>query len=158
MGEQAERLELGELAAHGRRPDGDAGPLDERLRADGLAGRDVLLDDAAQDVLLRAGELVLSLQAVRSPSVSEQLGRDAAAEEVAARGERERRAVRARLARPSALDPRKPVAVERPLEARERQRLVEPETEHHALARVHVPRRAPRARAAALRRAASAAR
>ena len=57
MGEQAERLELGELVAHRRRGDVDACPLDERFRPDGLAGRDVLLDHAPQDLALAGGEL-----------------------------------------------------------------------------------------------------
>ena len=57
MREQAERLELGELGADGRRRGGDARLLDERLRADGLAGRDEFLDDAPQDLLLARREL-----------------------------------------------------------------------------------------------------
>ena len=52
MREQPERLELGQLAADRRGGDMQARPLDERLRADGLAGRHVLLDDAPQDLPL----------------------------------------------------------------------------------------------------------
>ena len=57
MREQAERLELGELAADGRRRDAEAGALDERLRADRLAGGDVLLDDPPKDVALALADL-----------------------------------------------------------------------------------------------------
>jgi len=56
MREQAERLELGELGADRRRRRGEPGGLDERLRAHGLARRDVFLDDAPQDLLLTRGE------------------------------------------------------------------------------------------------------
>ncbi len=52
MREQPERLELRELAPHGRRGDGEARALDERLRADRLAGGHVLLDDPSEDVAL----------------------------------------------------------------------------------------------------------
>ena len=52
MREQAEPLELGELVADRRRRDVEAGTLDERLRADGLAGGDVLLHHPPQDVAL----------------------------------------------------------------------------------------------------------
>jgi hypothetical protein len=52
MRQQAERLELCELAADGGRGGGEARILDERLRANGLTRGDVLLDDAAQDLLL----------------------------------------------------------------------------------------------------------
>ena len=50
VGEQAELLELCELVAHRARRDGQPGALDERLRADGLAGGDVLLDQAPEEV------------------------------------------------------------------------------------------------------------
>ena len=52
VGEQAELLELRELVAHRARRDGQPGALDERLRADGLAGGDVLLDQAPEEVSL----------------------------------------------------------------------------------------------------------
>ena len=55
--EQPERLELGELAANGRRRDTETGALDEPLRADRLARGDVLLDDAPQDLRLRVAQL-----------------------------------------------------------------------------------------------------
>ena len=57
MRQQPERLELGELAAHRRRRDAKPGALDEHARADRLAGRDVLLDDAPQDLALTWREL-----------------------------------------------------------------------------------------------------
>ena len=57
MREQPERLELGELAAHGRRRHVHARPLDERFRPDGLAGRDVLFDHPPQDLAPAGGEL-----------------------------------------------------------------------------------------------------
>ena len=56
--EQAEALELGELVADGRRRDVEAGTLDERLRADGLAGGDVLLHHPPQDVALALRERI----------------------------------------------------------------------------------------------------
>src|SRR5581483_7360914 len=55
--QQPERLELRQLRAHRRRRDGDAGALDERLRADRLAAGDVLLDNVAEDLLLTWREL-----------------------------------------------------------------------------------------------------
>ena len=57
MREQAERLELGELAPHRRRRHVHARPRDERFRPDGLAGRDVLLDHPPQDLAPAGGEL-----------------------------------------------------------------------------------------------------
>ena len=59
MREEALPLELGELAAHGRRRDVQARPLDERLRCDRLAGRDVLLHDEAEDLALSLRQLDL---------------------------------------------------------------------------------------------------
>ena len=56
MREQPEPLELGELAPDGRRRDAERRALDERLRADRLPGRDVLLDDVAENVPLPVGE------------------------------------------------------------------------------------------------------
>src|SRR5262249_51014978 len=47
--EQAEPLQLGELAANGRRRDVEPDARDERPRPDRLPARDVLLDDTAQD-------------------------------------------------------------------------------------------------------------
>ncbi len=55
--EQADRLELRQLGAHRGRRRVDLRALDERLRPDRLAGRDVLLDDAPQDLLLTLREL-----------------------------------------------------------------------------------------------------
>ncbi len=57
--QQPERLELGELAPYRRRRDVELRPFDERARADRLPGRDVLLDDAAQDRALTLVELDL---------------------------------------------------------------------------------------------------
>ncbi len=48
-----------ELVAHGRRRHAHVGALDERLRADRLPRRDVVLDDEAQDAALAIGELGL---------------------------------------------------------------------------------------------------
>ena len=56
MREQPEPLELRELAPDGRGRDAEPRPLDERPRADRLPGRDVLLDDEAEDVALPVGE------------------------------------------------------------------------------------------------------
>ena len=50
MREETERLELGQLTAHGGRRHLETGALDERPRADGLAGCDVLLDDAPKNL------------------------------------------------------------------------------------------------------------
>ena len=52
MGQQADPLELGQLVADGRRRHAEPGALDERLRADRLPGRHVLLDDEPEDVAL----------------------------------------------------------------------------------------------------------
>jgi len=57
MREEAERLELTELGPDSRRRDAQARALDEPFRAHGLAGLDVLLDDAPQDVALALGEI-----------------------------------------------------------------------------------------------------
>ena len=56
MGQQTAPLEVGKLCPDGRRRDVEAGPLDERLRADRLPVRDVLLDDPAKDLALPLGE------------------------------------------------------------------------------------------------------
>ena len=60
MGQEAERLELRELAANGRRRDVEAGPLDEHARADRLARCDVFLDDTPQDLALSSSQLHLA--------------------------------------------------------------------------------------------------
>ena len=52
MGEQTARLELRELVSDRGRRHGQGRPFHERLRADGLPGRDVLLHDAPQDLPL----------------------------------------------------------------------------------------------------------
>ena len=57
MREQPEPLELGQLRPHGRGRDRHPGPLDERLRPDRDARRDVLLDDPREDLLLPVGQL-----------------------------------------------------------------------------------------------------
>ena len=59
MGEQSERLELGELAADGRRRNAEPGAVDDGLRADRLAGRDVLLDHPPKDVPLTYAQLAI---------------------------------------------------------------------------------------------------
>ena len=80
MGEEPERLELGELVANGGGREAEPGALDERLRADGLARRDVLLHDPPQDVALAFAQLSHLQEFYAS-----KLGSDAAAEEAAAR-------------------------------------------------------------------------
>ncbi len=50
MGQQAERLELCELTAHGGSGEAETGALDEHARTDRLAGRNVLLDHPPQDL------------------------------------------------------------------------------------------------------------
>ncbi len=57
VAEQAEGLELRELAAYRRRRHFEPGPLDERARPDWLPRGDVLLDDEAQDLPLAGREL-----------------------------------------------------------------------------------------------------
>ena len=113
-------------------------PLDERLRADRLPGRDVLLDDAPEDVALPLGEQDRHAHHGRR--------------RVRRAGERSRRrrgigrAGSARASRspssasPMSGEPCELVGVERALEARERQRLVEPEAEHHPLRRADLGR------------------
>ena len=49
MAEQAQRLQLGELVAHGRGRRVDGAGLDQRLGADRMAGRDVLAHHVRQD-------------------------------------------------------------------------------------------------------------
>jgi hypothetical protein len=92
MGEQAEALELGELVADGRRRDAQPGPLDEILRPNRLAGRDVLLDDADQDLPLPLAEVWawLGHRVLHPKMLRQEVGRDAAAEKAAARSEHER--------------------------------------------------------------------
>ena len=92
MRQQTEVLELGELAAHRRRREVETGALDERARADRLAGRDVLLDDEPQDLALpgcelHLGPMVAGSSAVSRRALGEQLGGDPATEEAAARRE-----------------------------------------------------------------------
>ena len=53
-------LELGHLVADGRRADAQVVLLGERLRADRLRRRDVLVHDGRQDVGLRLSRLALS--------------------------------------------------------------------------------------------------
>ena len=57
VGQEPEPLELGELGADRRGRDVEAGALDEQPRADRRARRDVLLDDAREDLALALGEL-----------------------------------------------------------------------------------------------------
>src|SRR4029079_3118534 len=57
MGQQAQRLEPRELTAQGGRGEAERRALDERARADRLAGRDVLLDDETQDLAICSREL-----------------------------------------------------------------------------------------------------
>ncbi len=57
MRQEPQRLELGQLVPDGRGGEGQPRARDERLRADGLAGRDVLGDDAAENLALPFGQL-----------------------------------------------------------------------------------------------------
>src|SRR5439155_20322937 len=57
MRQEAERLELGELTAHGRRGHAQLAALDETLGADRLARRHVLLDDTPQNLPLSRRKL-----------------------------------------------------------------------------------------------------
>jgi hypothetical protein len=59
VGQEPERLELGQLASHGGGRDAEIRALDEHARADRLAGGDVLLDDAPQNLALSCRELHL---------------------------------------------------------------------------------------------------
>ena len=135
MREQAEALELGELGPHGRRRDGHARARDEVLRADRLAALDVLLDDASQDLPLALGQVVRRFNHLCAGILGEQLDRNGAAEAPSARrqdqGPRPSPSAR-RVARPSrSRRPSAAASTER-LAPGERQRLVEPQAEHHA--------------------------
>src|SRR5581483_12384243 len=57
--QESAALELREVAAHRRRPDVEPTSLDEALRPHRLPRRDVLVDDATQDLLLPVAELRL---------------------------------------------------------------------------------------------------
>ena len=57
MREQPERLELGELRAHGRGAGVDPDRSTSVFEPTGWPGRDVLLDDAPQDLLLAERQL-----------------------------------------------------------------------------------------------------
>jgi hypothetical protein len=59
VGQEPERFQLRELRSDGRRRDGQLRARDEVLRADGLAGRHVLLDDPLEDHALTRCELRL---------------------------------------------------------------------------------------------------
>ena len=98
MREQPEALELGQLAADGRRREIEAAPVDERLRAHGLTARHVLLDDEPQNLALSRCELHLTLMVAPDTAASararrrprrvsergQQLGGDGVAEQPAA--------------------------------------------------------------------------
>src|SRR2546423_15512673 len=107
MREEAERLELRELGAHGRRRGREADLVGERLRPDRLPARDVLLDEAAENLLLAEGELhadghlqgILAARAALAAGPSgEELGGEPSAQVAAALGERQRRAPSPRAA------------------------------------------------------------
>ena len=57
MREQPQRFQLGELGAHGGRPGDETDPVGEGLGPDRLAGRDVLLHEATENLLLTGGEV-----------------------------------------------------------------------------------------------------
>ena len=57
MREQPAAFQLCQLRPHRRRRDPQVGPLDERLRADGLSRADELLDDTAEDRPLPLAQL-----------------------------------------------------------------------------------------------------
>ena len=128
MREQPEVLELCQLGPDRGRRDAQVGARDERLRADGLARADELLHDASENGLLpfaqlqRFGHLQEILAgALRSGRAGsgEDLGRDPAAEEAAARRERERLAG-------GAASPLRETELLEPLECRRVDRPVEP--------------------------------
>ena len=96
-----------------------------------------------ENLPLPLGELDLhALQGNRSPAdgradpPGQELGRDRPAEEAAALRQRQRLA--SPLGEPEALHPRQRRRVERRLDAREGERLVEPEPQHQPLAPLHV--------------------
>ena len=97
MRQQPERLELGQLAPHGRRRHVHARSLDERFRPDGLAGRDVLFDHPPQDLAPAGGELFHGRPIVPGSSGCERGGRR--------RSLRRRARVRDALERPLRLEP-----------------------------------------------------
>ena len=124
-------------------------PLDERLRADRLPGRDVLLDDGPEDVALPLGEQDLHglhgrRRRVRRGAARSRRRRGSGPRGVSVSGpSRRARRARGRSSRSSAS------GSTTSLEAGERQRLVEPQAEHHALGRA---RRRPTAAPARARR------
>ena len=83
MRQEPERFQLGELSPNGRRRRGQAGMLDERLRADGLPGRDEFLHDPAQDLLLPwceqnpAGRLSVHVQGILAVATAREYPRAA---------------------------------------------------------------------------------
>ena len=181
MREQAERLELGELAPHRRRRHVHARSLDERLRPDGLAGRDVLLDHPPQDLAPAGGELFHPTNRTRvQPHVGRRRGESARADRQPRgrprtraqasssavtppprnrprRRERERRlAVRRRARRPRARpapSARAPSVVDRRARARRAAAARRAGARASAAPAPSSARRAARARAAARRRA-----
>ena len=153
MRQQPEPLELRELVPDGRGRHAEPGALDQRLRPDGLARRHVLLDDAAEDVSAGAlaGRLCIALMVGAVPEMSR--GGQASRRAVTPPPRKRPRWVSAsvpsaRTTRARAAEPLHLARVERPLEAGERQRLVEAQAEHHPLRRAHAPSTAPRAPAA----------
>src|SRR5262245_30768963 len=66
--QKPERLELRELAPYGRGRHLHPTALDERTRADGLPGRNVLLDDAAQNLAFTSGKLHRDTMVAASPA------------------------------------------------------------------------------------------
>ena len=66
--EQADLLQLGELAADGRRRDVQPGSLDQAFRAHGLARRHVLLDDTQDDLPLPFAQLDLHVRSHVRPA------------------------------------------------------------------------------------------
>src|SRR4051794_32759526 len=145
MREQTERLELRELAPHRRRRDGQRSPLDEVLRADGLARADVFLDDAPEDLLLTWTERELHRFAAILPcgqdgdqpragavASGDEIGGHGAADEAPALGERQ--PFVAALREPEPLEARQRLGVDRGLESLEAEALVQPQPEHHPLA------------------------
>ena len=162
--QQPERLELGELAAHGRGRDAEAGALDEHARSDRLARRDVLLDDPPQDLALPRGELHLGPMVAADPAGSRprsghELGGHAAAEEASAPREAELLAAPVRSSRSTRSRSTSRVSASRSSASSTSAtttRLVEPEAEQQALAsarlvvdRLDLARRASRPAASA---------
>src|SRR5262245_18400026 len=153
MRQQSEALELGELVADGCRRDAHPRPLDEILGADGLPRGDVLLDDADQDLPLPLTEIWAWRNHVRCREMlREKLHGDASTEEAPPLRQGQRLGAGPLTARgqPEPLEPAQRTAVQRGLQPRKRQRLVQAQPQQQPLSpadvvteRLELPRRSP---------------